>query len=178
MKPKSGSVVQCTLQADGNIKFDVIGAGELILHMDRVSVACKDYARFHGFNQRGVDAAALPCDTATGKPAPASEKYTAIKRIVDHLETGTEEWNMGGGEGGGKSITLEAIARVQGVTYEEAEARVEKHAKEKFEGDVKKTLAFLRTGARVMTAMDAIRKERTPAAKIDADEALDALKAA
>lgn len=175
MKPKIGSVVQCTLQADGNIKFDVIGAGEIILHMDRVSVACKDYARFHGFKQRGVDAAARPCDTKTGKPAPVAEKFSAVKRVVDHLETGTDDWNMAGGGEGGKSLVVEAIARVQEIEYAEAEKRVEVLAKEKYEGDAKKCIAFLRQGARVMAAMDAIRKERTPAAKVDADAELDAL---
>lgn len=175
---KKDAVVTVGRTEAGNITVDVRGVGILTLDLSKVHASNKEYAAFHGFKQRLVDAAALSADTATGKPATPQEKYDAIRLVVEHLNSGAEAWNRSGGEGAGRSITVEAIMRVKGYkTYEEAEKMVEDFAAKPvagggFDGDTKKALAFLRTGARVMEAMDAIRKERATAPVIDADKAL------
>lgn len=178
MKPKSNSVVTVTQEGD-LIHFDVKDAGRVTLDTSKLSDECKAYAMFHGLKQRGSDAAALSRDDVSGKTAPASEKKAAIEKVVNHLMTGTKEWAMTGQGGGGKSITIEAIAAIKGVTYEEAEAFVEKFAKDHltdgkptFGGDTKKALAFLREGKRVAEKIDEIRDTRRPAPKVDADNAL------
>lgn len=176
MKPKSNSVV--TVQQDGDlIHWDVLGAGRVTLDTRKISAANMQYAAFHGLKQRGSDGAAISRDPETGKPATPADKQAAIQEIVTHLESGTDEWRMVGVGGGGKSITIEAVARVKGVTYDEAEKYVDDYATRNYEGDRKECLAFLREGKRVMEAMAAIRAERAPKPKVDADKALDDLKA-
>ena len=174
MKSKANAVVTATM-VDNGVEFVIAGVGKIRLDYAKLSAANLEYARFHGFKQRCVDAAALSRDTSTGKPAAPQEKFDAIKEIVDHYESGSTDWSMAGGEGGGKSLTIEAIARVNGTDYDTAEAQVATFAAAKHGGDVKKALAFLRTGARVMEAMDAIRKARAPKPVIDADAALSEL---
>ncbi len=99
----------------------------------------------------------------------------ASLELVAHYETGTEEWAMRSGGGGGTSITLQAVARVRGCTYEEAEASVARYAESHYKGDTKAALAFLRTGAKVGEAILAIRAANQPKPAIDADNALTEL---
>ena len=175
MKVKTGSVIAVTREENGTILIRVKGQPDLRFDEQKASEANREYARFNGWKQRFVDVAALSRDTANGASASPAEKYSAIRELVDFYHEGGAEWSRTGTGEGQKSITLEAIARVKGYTYEEAEKLAEAVAKKSFEGDTKKALAFLRTGARVMEAMDAIRKERMPAPKVDADKALEEL---
>ena len=160
MKGKTGAVIGVTRLESGAIKIDVKDAGEVAFDPAKASAANREYAAFHGWKQRLVDAAALSRDTTNGAVASPADKLAAIKELVDHYESGSADWSRAGTGDGGKSLTLEAIARVQGCTYDEAEANVAAYAKKKFADDTKKALAFLRQGAKVMAAIDAIRKER------------------
>lgn len=169
---KAGSVVAVSAMDDGRIKFDLKGAGEIVFDPAKASAANRKHAEFHGWKQRLSDAAALSRDTTNGQAASVADKFAAIKDLAEWYMEGGEEWARTGGGEGGKSITLEAIAKVKAIPYEQAEAEVTAFAAKKYAGDTKKALAFLRQGQRVMEAMDAIRKERTPAAKLDADAAL------
>lgn len=75
------------------IIFNVAGAGQVTLHCDRISAENMAYAALHGFKQRISDAAALSRDEATGKPASAMDKLSAMKELVEFYETGGREWN-------------------------------------------------------------------------------------
>lgn len=172
MKVKAGSVIAVSLQQAGTILIQVKDQPDIIFDEAKASQANRDYARFNGWKQRFVDAAALSRDTTNGASASPKEKWEAMKELVDFYHEGGDVWARTGTGEGQKSITVEAIARVKGLTFEAAEAEVVAFAAKKYEGDTKKALAFLRTGERVMAAMDAIRKERMPAAKVDADAAL------
>ncbi len=48
-------------------------------------------AMMHGLKQKLIDAAAISCDPATGKPATVDHKYEAVKEVFDRLLAG--EWN-------------------------------------------------------------------------------------
>lgn len=172
MQKDRKSVISVSRQENGNILIQVKDQPDLIFDEQRASEANREYARFNGWKQRFVDAAALSRDTTNGASASPREKYEAIKELVDFYHEGGAEWARTGDGIGQKSITLEAIARVKGITCEQAEAEVAAFAGKKYAGDTKKALAFLRQGKRVMEAMDAIRKERMPEAKVDADAAL------
>lgn len=161
----------------GTVTFQVKGQNDLVLHMDKLSDVVVKRAAMVGMAQvRIVDAAAVGVADDEGNIIPEAQriamKYRNMAALIEHYETGTEEWSRVGTGGGGKSITIEAIARVKGITYEEAEASVAEFAAKKYEGDTKKALAFLRQGSRVAEAMEAIRKERMPQPKVDADAAL------
>lgn len=165
----------------GTVTFQVKGHNDIVLDIAKLHPDIVKRAALAGMAQvRIVDAAAVGMTDDEGNIIPESRridlKYTRMEELVNHYHTGTSEWSRKGSGGGGfGSITIEAIARVKGIEYAEAEAMVALLAKDKFEGDTKKTLAFLRTGGKVMKAIQEIRAERQPAAKIDADAALDEL---
>lgn len=174
LKPKSNSVVTHLWDMEaGTITFRVKDAGDAVLDMTKVHPDNVTRAAYHGFTQRGSDGAAIPRSTKTGLSATPQEKLAAITAICQHYMSGSADWRLVTAADGGRALTVEAIARVKGVDYDTANGWVEEFAKAKYEGDTKKALAFLRDGARVREAMDAIRSERTPAAKVDADAALE-----
>ena len=163
------------------VTFKVRGHDDLVLHMDKIHPDNLRRAACAGFAQvRIVDAAAVPAADKDGNIIPGDErvamKHERMARLVNHYESGTPEWSRVAEGGGGKSITIEAIARVKGVAYDEAERYVDEYATRNYAGDRKECLAFLREGKRVMEAIAAIRAERAPAPKVDADAALDEMK--
>jgi len=183
-KPKSNSVVS-TSYADGIWSFGVAGVGTLTLHRDQISPEVLERALVEGMSDRIADKAAKSRDPKTGIPASPAEKSLAMQSLIEHYQSGTADWTLTGAGGGGRSLTVEAIARVKGVNYETAEAFVAQYASAKrrmpdgkemsFGGDTKAALAFLRSGKRVAEAMEEIRREKMPAPKVDADKALEEL---
>ena len=186
-KPKSNSVVS-TSYADGIWSFSVAGVGTLALHRDQISPEVLERALVEGMSDRIADKAAKSRDPKTGIPASPVEKSAAMQSLIEHYQSGTPDWTLTGAGGGGRSLTVEAIARVKGIAYDVAEAFVAQYASAKrrmpdgkemsFGGDTKAALAFLRQGKRVMDAMAGIRAERMPAPKVDADKELAYLDAA
>lgn len=176
MKPKSNSVVTVQRTEAGNILVTVLGAGVVEFDPSKASAATRSHAEFHGWKQRLADAAAMSRDPENGAAATPAEKEAAIRELADFYMSGTEDWSRVGVGGGGKSITIEAIAAEKGIDYDAAEAMVEEFAKVKHGGDTKKALAFLRQGAKLAERIDAMRKARMPAPKVDADAALAELK--
>ena len=173
---KANATIVVTQDEEGNIVFSVRDAGAVTFDYAKAHEDCRAYAEFHGWKQRISDAAALPCDTVTGQPANPADKLTAMRALVAYYESGAADWSRAGtGEGGGRSLTIEAIAKVKGYDYDGAEKMVAAFAAKSYAGDMKKALAFLRTGERVMAAMDEIRKARMGAPRIDADTTLDEL---
>ena len=174
LKPKSNSVITTVWDQDtGTIKFTVLGVGDLVVDLTKLHEDVKVDALYHGVTQRVSDRAAMSRDTVTGKPASPQAKFDSMQEYVTHLESGSPDWKMsGGGFGGENSITLRAIAKVKGYDYATAEKFVALFAAKQFEGDTKKCLAYLRTGATVQEAILELRKAAMPAAAIDADKAL------
>ncbi len=76
------------------VTFKVKDQGTLRVSFANLSGAVRDRALAHGIVQRVVDAAALSRDEKSGKSASALEKFTAMKEIVDHLMSGTENWTL------------------------------------------------------------------------------------
>ena len=94
MKTKSNSVITTAIDtAARTLTFSVIGAGEIVLDLNRVHVANVDYAAFHGFKQRIADKAALPRDETTGKPASPGDKYEAMRELAEHFMSGSADWS-------------------------------------------------------------------------------------
>jgi len=181
-KRKSNSVVTVQQTDSGQLVIAVLGVGSITFDPTKVAAPNRAYAELHGWKQRLSDAGAMSRDPETGRPATAQDKYDAIFALAEHYQSGAVEWSRVGGGGGGKSITIEAIARVKDVDYADAERMVTEFAdkaltlpdgtKVSFGGDRKKALAFLRDGKAVGEAILAIRAERQPKPKVDADNAL------
>lgn len=75
------------------VKFAVKGAGDLVLDLAKVNSANRARAELHGFVQRISDAAAMARDSKTGASATPQQKFEAMKRLVEHYESGSEEWS-------------------------------------------------------------------------------------
>lgn len=169
-KAKSNSVITSTFDSDTRVlTFNVLGQGSLRLDLNRVSAANLARAAVHGFNQRIPDSAAIGQADSDGVPIAADErtrmKFERMRVLCEHYETGTEDWarRAAGGEGGARSITLEALARVQACTYEEAQALVARRA-EKSGKKPAAILAVLRNASAIAAAILKIREERTASA--------------
>lgn len=189
--PKSNSIITTTATYDDMIDvtvkiprkmaFTVLDTGVVETDLSKWSPVCLGTALVHGVNQRLPDGAAIGRTDKDGEIIPEPErrriKYEKMNELAVHYESGTEEWNRkpsGGGEGSGKSLTIEAIARWKGIDYEAAEALVEKHA-EIHKMDIKGALAFFRTGKKTKAAMQEIRDERAKAKgpEVDPDSLLE-----
>lgn len=194
-KPKSNSLITSTIPEGTDMVhvtvtipvvmlFTVLDEGNITLNLQKVHPVNLGRALVYGFNQRLPDGAAIGLTDKEGDIIPAEErtrmKWEKMVALRDHYESGTAEWSRrGDGNGeGARSITLEAIARVQECTYEEAAAMVQARA-EKTGKKTAAILAKLRGADSVAKAILAIRMERDekrPMA-VDADEELNALKA-
>jgi hypothetical protein len=164
----------------GTVTFEVKGHESIVLDMSKLHPDIIKRAALAGMAQvRIVDAAAVGMTDDEGNILSESDriemKYARMAALVDHYHTGTSEWTVrGSGTGGNRSITIEAIARVKSMSYEDAVSAVDKFAEAKGL-DRKKALAKFRESRQVAEAISAIRAERAPAPKADADEMLKEL---
>lgn len=180
-KPKVNSIITSAYDADANIlTFSVLGIGDIPFDLNKVHADNLAHAAVHGFNQRIPDAAAIGLTDDDGNIIPKADrtqaKFDRMRDLVAWYESGVGGWSRKGDGGGGRSLTIEAIARVKAVDYDRAVEMVARHAETVCGGDRKKALRELAKSAKVQTAMAAIRAERTPATSVDADEALDSMK--
>lgn len=175
-------------ETKGTVTFKfAFGQPDYVFDINKCDPSIIARAALAGMAQvRLVDRAAVSMTDDEGNIIPEAErvniKRSRIVELGDHYMTGSTEWSIAGSGGGGRSITIEAIARVKETDYDTAKAYVEQFASVKrrmpdgkemsFGGDVKKALAYLRTGKAVSEAIAQIRAERMPAAKLDADAAL------
>lgn len=158
-KAKSNSVITHEVSEDGQtITFNVKDAGKLVLRMENISEANKKRAAIHGLVQRVSDSAAIPFNKETGYATPG-QKYTAMTAVVDHLNSGSEEWKLkravGSGSGGDSGLLLMALERVFPNQTKEylTEWLKERKASER---------VALQSSEKVKAAIDQIREERMP----------------
>lgn len=104
-KGKSNSVVTTELvDAEGRptesvsgavgIRFHVRAAGSTTLWLRKLSEPNRQRGMVHGLIQRVSDRAAKSRDTKTGLPVPASEKLKAMAILVEHLNSGSDVWEL------------------------------------------------------------------------------------
>jgi hypothetical protein len=183
MKMKENQQVAPSIDVEaGTVTFHFRGSETPeVLYMDKLHPSILRRAALTGMAQvRLVDAAAIGRTDDDGNLIPEDVriqmKQHAIGALIAHYHTGTNQWGRTGGSGGGaRSITVEAIARVQGCSYEDALEMVDQRA-EKSGKDRKAILAKLRGATAVIKAIGEIRAERAPkVGKVDADAELEAL---
>jgi hypothetical protein len=131
----------------------------------------------HGMIQRVSDSAAIPCDKLTGKSATPQMKFDAMKPIVDHYMSGSEDWAIKRSEGGKREASadvfvLQALADVQKLDVTAMKAAVERNA-EKRGLTVKQ---YLTNAATIPAVAARVLELKTAAiAPIDSDEWLNEL---
>ena len=171
MAKRNGSVIT-TRVVNGELEFEVAGVGVLRLDPAALSTANRQRALLHGLKQRVTDAAALARDTTTGKSATPQEKFDAMRAIVDHLASGSEEWEIRrAGGGGNNTLLLRAIAQHKGTDTAGVREMVRAAAERRGvkEGEILKALA----GAQAIR--DIMAQLQAEATGLDADAMLGEL---
>ena len=179
-KAKENSVVTTSYDAEAQaISYTVIGHPTLTLKLSMVSEANKARAIVHGFGQRVVDAAAIPAEPLPATPegreaqkvARAARKHDLIQKVIEHYNSGSEDWSAARAAGvvGLDRILLGAVCEVLGK--DEATVRgLVKLGAEKREVTQGAYLAKLATNADVAKVVDRMRAET--AGEMSADEEL------
>ena len=116
-------------QATATITFGVAGIGTMVLDLDKAA-ATAEQAKFHGYEQKVRDAAAIPRDVKTGRSALPQEKFDAMERVVEALHAGT--WNVKSSSvvALNRAALYEAVAEVRGVEASAVELRFRDRADE------------------------------------------------
>lgn len=165
---------------DGKLTWTFPQFGVIALDPDKVSAVNRARAMIFGLKQRVIDAAALDAD-ASGKVDPQA-KFDEMKRMVEHLESGTDDWNLkpsAGTTGPASYVTkaLVALGTYQGQdvsTPEKANAfvkRVAEAPKLKLKGEMGKARAWLEANSKqIRDKIAELRAGEAPA--IDADAQL------
>jgi hypothetical protein len=176
------AVIQTVISEDKKvITFTVRGAGTLTLDLEKVSDAVKARALIHGLVQRVSDKAAIPCNTTTGLPATPAMKLEAMKSLVDHFMSGTDEWSPARAEGAGRKpkdeldpMVLAAIAEATGKDESHVRAAIKTLAESR---EVKEPsiLAVLGATAAVQPILERMRAEQAEGVGLDGDELLEGL---
>lgn len=173
------AVIQTTLSEDKKvITFKVRDAGELVLDLTKVSAAVQARALIHGLVQRVSDKAAIPCDTATGLPATPAMKLDAMKGLVEHFMSGTDEWSPARTDGPRKAkdgldpLIIAAVCEVTGKDESAVRAIIAAGAEAKSVKPVA-YLAALAGAGKVRAVIDRMRAEQAP--ELDGDELLEGL---
>jgi hypothetical protein len=153
-KKRINSVISTLMDGD-EIVFTVHGAGELRLNLAAMSQANLTRAAFHGIKQRVSDAAAIPCDTATGQSASPAEKFAAMARLVEHYNSGAAEWSPARGDGTGAARTGSTMQAFANVYWEGNLAKAE----EKMEAFADKRGIDRKAALKIWAGADKIQAE-------------------
>ena len=168
---------------DGKLVWSYPGIGELTLDPSKVSATNRARFIVHGMKQRVNDAAALDAGP-DGKVDPRA-KFDEMQRMIEHLESGTEDWNVKPSAdrvGPASYVTqaLVAIGTYQGQdvsTPDLANAFVKRVAdlpKLKLGGEMAKARKWLEASSKMIRDKIAeIRAAEKPA--VDADAELEEL---
>lgn len=177
-KQRSNSVYRFGT-VDGKLVWDFGELGRLTLDPD--SVSATNRARFivHGMKQRVNDAGALDAGP-DGKVDPKA-KFAEMQRMVEHLASGTDEWNLrpSADRTGPASYVTQALVMLgtyQGIdvsTPELANAFVKRVAelpKLNLKGEMGKARKWLEANSKqIREAIEMIRAAETPAVDADAE---------
>lgn len=91
----------------------------------KISATNLDYAALFGLGHRIGDNAAIAKSKDNNYTVTESMRREAIVEMVEHLESGTTDWNLkASARKPAHDATIAAIAAKQGITYEEAQAKI------------------------------------------------------
>ena len=156
-----------TIQKGVNdINVNVTGFPTISIVYSKLAQDIQRQAMIHGLAQKLGDAAAKKRDEITGKPAPLSEKYDAIKAVMDNLLAG--RWNMAAGGVSNHAITPERIT-VLARMFGKSEADITVWCKNRTEAQ----LAAAFTSPKFVLELATYRAERSTDDSDDVFEGLD-----
>lgn len=135
------------------VTFTAATGESLTFHADRASAACNAYANLHGWKQRLNDKMAVGVDAESGRRIPDAEKLAMLRPLIDHYESGSDEWELRVA-GGNASLLVRVLVQV-GLMTDTPENRA------KVRGWDAKTRAAVEMRPDVKAAMDAMRAQAT-----------------
>ena len=99
---KSNSIITVTPDAEGKALAFMVNVGtdehpqhvHMTLDLARLSPHNREYAVLHGMKARIVDSAALPFNKLENRYPTALEKADAMRRLVDHYNSGSDSWTL------------------------------------------------------------------------------------
>lgn len=169
-KPKANSIITHALEG-ANVRFFFRGESVGLLQPDMISPANRARAMLHGFVQRVGDGGAVemraPDGTLRTKDEMDAIKRARITRLIEHYNSGAEDWNLERAGGGGVDtggLTIAGIMRHfstpdKPCDNDAAERKVtafmERHGLER-----KAALAKLALIPEIANAISAIKAER------------------
>ncbi len=92
IRMKDGGKTTILPQHDGNILVKVAGAGERVLHVDRVSLLNKKRFQFIGAKEDLSDTMAVEVANVPDGKTLAQVKFERVCARIEFLELGTDEW--------------------------------------------------------------------------------------
>ena len=162
---------------DGCHVFDFGQAvGKIVFDPAKASAENRARAMMHGFKQRIIDAGALEAGP-DGKVSVA-DKFAEMKRVADHIMSGSPDWNVKAAEGErvGASLVSQALVRIgKAADLVAANELVKKLAADKFDGKIGKAREHLATATKIREAIRAIEDEAASKTTLNADAMLDEL---
>lgn len=114
------------LGTDGIITFTFDGLEPVKFDAGKCSERVQDYAMQHGFMARIGDNAAISRKQKDGTIITVTEamRREAVLELVNHYESGTEQWELRTTKAPAQNAAILALANSLGKTYAEAEAIV------------------------------------------------------
>lgn len=111
---------------EGKITFTFDGLEPVVFDHEKVSDKMRDAAETHGWMARLGDNAAISRKQKDGTVIDVTEamRRDAVLELVNHYESGTEEWNLKTAAGPRENKFIRDLATRKGITYQEAEAIV------------------------------------------------------
>lgn len=168
---KSNSVISTKVEDEGlTLVFEVKGAGVLKLDRTRLSAKVRERAELHGLIQRVSDRAAISRNKDNGFKVTPEAKLEAMKVLVDHLNSGTEEWELKREGGGGPSVETTLLVKALGEIYPQ---RTEEQLREWLRKRSASDRAALLASEKIKPIVERLRAQS--AQGIDADELLSEL---
>lgn len=171
----SDEMIDLNVRVPAHIFYTVRGHNEIDFDLALVSAENHGRALVHGWGQKLPDSAAIDkADKKTGAIIPERErdqtKYERMSALADRLMTGTTEWTRKGSSGGARSIVVEAFARHNACSYEQANERINRRAAAAGRTRAEQLAVYKDLLADDVRAIEAERAVRVPA--FDADEEL------
>ena len=103
------------------------GLTAVTLNVSEVTRQNREYAELHGFAARIGDAAALTKSVENGFVITEAARREAVIEMVEHYISGTTDWNMRvAARKAPQNPTILAIAAKLGISYEGAEAEIQR----------------------------------------------------
>lgn len=91
----------------------------------KISSANLEFAALFGLGHRIGDNAAIAKSKDNNYTVTEAMRREAVIEMVEHLESGTSDWNMkASARKAPQDATILAIAAKQGISYEEAQAKI------------------------------------------------------